>query len=700
MAFRRFDSQERSAYNRALTREHQQDMGPSTPNKLGRYEIVDEIGKGAMGIVYLARDPLIGRLVALKTFRIGYSVKDQDAEQFRIRFLREAQSAGILTHPNIVTIHDVVESSDDGLAFIAMEYVRGTNLKLVLQGEKLVTAQFVLDVMSHVGDALDYAHAHRVIHRDVKPANILITDDGRMKITDFGIARLDTSNLTQEGQLLGTPNYMAPEQIQGKEVDHRADLFSLGVVLYEMLTRHKPFQGENLTVVSHRIVYDPFTPPREYARELPLGVEQILNRALDKDPARRFQRARDLVEDLRQAFGGSRAVAPLPFVLPPAPPPASTDPAFNALNDTQSLSVTVVHPPAEVQLSDSTFSSASTSIPPPPLLPPPPLPVLEDSAASLAVPAAVRPRAPGAKGGAGRWLALTGALVLAAVVAGAGFKLWQGWSQASPPAELAPAISIQARLDALVQDAQRQLGRGDYAGAVGTLRKAEALAPENTVIRDMRQGSERSVELLAKARTQAETLEAQLELGRQALAAKRFTEAATAAMAALQLSPGQTEATELLAKAQAAQAAARKRQQKPAPATAGIPATVATLPAPGPAEPVPIDTSGESKEATLVVSLFSQFPRGSMMVYVNGRRVLQEQLRFVERGGLFRSKTAPGELSRSLTVQPGTSEVRLYVTPEGKKAQVRTFTGNFPGGSSRTLEIRLSEAGDVTANLN
>ena len=277
-------------------------MLPLTPPKLGRYEVVDEIGKGAMGVVYLARDPLIGRLVALKTFRIGYSVKDQELEQFRIRFMREAQSAGILSHPNIVTIHDVVEQTEEGLAFIAMEYVRGTNLKAVLQSEQPLSLGAVVDIVSQVAEALDYAHAHRVIHRDIKPANLLITGDSKVKITDFGIARLDTSNLTQEGQLLGTPNYMAPEQIQGKEVDHRADLFALGVVLYEMLTRHKPFQGENLTVVSHRIVYDHFTPPKEYARNLPPGVERVLDRALEKDPTRRYQRARDMLEDLRRVL--------------------------------------------------------------------------------------------------------------------------------------------------------------------------------------------------------------------------------------------------------------------------------------------------------------------------------------------------------------------------------------------------------------
>ena len=271
-----------------------------TPAHLGRYEILDEIGKGAMGVVYLAKDPLIGRLVALKTFRVGYSVKDQELEQFRARFRREAQSAGILSHPAIVTIHDVVEESEEGVAFIAMEYVRGTNLKVLLQRDAPLDLPWVAGVIEQVAGALDYAHSRGVVHRDVKPANIIITADNRVKITDFGIARIDSSNLTQEGQLLGTPNYMSPEQILGKDVDHRADIFSLGVVLYEMLTRHKPFQGDNLTVVSHRIVYDQFTPPAEHVRDLPPGVEAILSRALDKDPDRRYQKAADLAEDLRR----------------------------------------------------------------------------------------------------------------------------------------------------------------------------------------------------------------------------------------------------------------------------------------------------------------------------------------------------------------------------------------------------------------
>jgi predicted Ser/Thr protein kinase len=274
-------------------------MSATLPSRLGRYEVLEEIGKGAMGVVYLARDPLIGRLVALKTFRVGFAAKDEELTQFRSRFVREAQSAGILSHPNIVTIHDVVDEGANGICFIAMEYVKGTNLKQQLQNADPFSHNFVVEVISQVAEALDYAHSRGVVHRDIKPANILITADNKVKITDFGIARLDTSNLTMEGQLLGTPNYMAPEQIQGKDVDHRADIFSLGVVFYEMLTRRKPFQGENLTQVTHKIVYEPFTPPEEIVRDLPQGLSAVLTRCLQKDPNRRFPRAAEVARELR-----------------------------------------------------------------------------------------------------------------------------------------------------------------------------------------------------------------------------------------------------------------------------------------------------------------------------------------------------------------------------------------------------------------
>ena len=236
-------------------------------SKLGRYEVLNELGKGAMGVVYLAKDPVIGRLVAIKTIRDSQT-EDDDSEsrEFRERFVREAQTAGILSHPNIVTIHDIGEDTESRTSFIAMEYIEGRNLKSLLADKKKFSWDEVADLIAQIGEALDYAHRKGIIHRDIKPANIIMTTDGKVKITDFGIAKVASSNLTTTGQFLGTPNYMSPEQVSGAPVDGRSDIFSLGVVLYEMLTNRKPFSGDNLTAISYKIVHEDFTPPGELSR--------------------------------------------------------------------------------------------------------------------------------------------------------------------------------------------------------------------------------------------------------------------------------------------------------------------------------------------------------------------------------------------------------------------------------------------------
>ncbi|HEY9420243.1 MAG TPA: serine/threonine-protein kinase, partial [Thermoanaerobaculia bacterium] len=555
-------------------------MLPLTPTRLGRYEILEEIGKGAMGVVYLARDPLIGRLVALKTFRIGYSVKDQEMEQFRIRFMREAQSAGILTHPNIVTIHDVVEQSEEGLAFIAMEYVKGTNLKLLLQGDQPLSLRFVLDILSQVGDALDYAHANRVVHRDVKPANILITPDNKVKITDFGIARLESSNLTQEGQLLGTPNYMAPEQIQGKEVDHRADLFSLGVVLYEMLTRHKPFQGENLTVVSHRIVYDHFTPPRDYVHGLPSGIDRILARALEKDPARRYQRGREMVDDLRRLVEASSVQT-------------------GDLNETQSLSATVVLPsstlppplplpPAAAEKSSSLFSRWKKKTAPAPVPPQAPMadpgtgtgsrtgtgssatppPLVPDSAiadadtVSTAVPVLTPPRR---KTTPRRILGAAAVGLILAVLVAAGLMLAGDWVQPDGAERDASEDAYRSRVLSLVDQAQRQADSQRYAEAVDLIRQAEELAPNWRAIPKLRKEMEERAILFDQLVGKELQVVLAAQDAQKSLDDQRYEEALSKATAVLQMQPGNRDAIEILAQAQLGMVQARQRQAATAP---------------------------------------------------------------------------------------------------------------------------------------
>ncbi|MFZ2491558.1 MAG: serine/threonine-protein kinase, partial [Thermoanaerobaculia bacterium] len=257
--------------------------------KLGRYEVVRELGKGAMGIVYLAKDPVIGRLVALKTIRTIAGADDTETREFQQRFVREAQAAGILNHPAIVTVHDIGQDEASGISFIAMEYVEGQNLKEILAQGRPVAYDYIAEIIALVADALDFAHAKGIVHRDVKPANIILLER-RAKITDFGIAKIasGSANLTSTGQFLGTPNYMAPEQIKGAPVDGRTDIFSLGICLYECLTRRKPFGGDSLTSISYKIVHEAFPPLRDADPRVPEAFEAIVARALAKEPGRRY----------------------------------------------------------------------------------------------------------------------------------------------------------------------------------------------------------------------------------------------------------------------------------------------------------------------------------------------------------------------------------------------------------------------------
>ncbi len=279
----------------------------TSQKRFGRYLIVDELGRGAMGAVHLAKDPLIERDVAIKTL-----LPDLPAEvmgDLRERFLREARSAGRLNHPNIVTIFDVGEQ--DGVAYIAMEVLEGRSLQQMLRDPGRLPLATIASIAAQVGDALDHAQQSGIVHRDVKPANIMVSASGRAKLTDFGVAHVPSSSMTQTGAALGSPKYMCPEQVTGQPVDPRSDVFSLGVVLYEMLTRRTPFENAadtNVWALLHRIAAERHRPVAEIDRELPLVFDQILERALAKSPADRYQRAGDMANDLRNtrlagAFG-------------------------------------------------------------------------------------------------------------------------------------------------------------------------------------------------------------------------------------------------------------------------------------------------------------------------------------------------------------------------------------------------------------
>ncbi len=271
---------------------------------IGRYKVLGEIGRGGCGVVYRALDPGIGRVIAVKTILID----GQDAQAMRERFRREARSAGILSHPNIVTIHDF---SDDGeMMFIAMEYVEGKTLSEYMR-EGLVSVDFALSALYEAADALDYAHSHQIVHRDVKPANFLITRDGHVKMADFGIAKMLDSDvpLTSTGMVIGTAQYMSPEQIASQEVTARSDQFSLAVIAYEMLTGQKPFQGNSWASMMHAIVTSEPPPLKQYRKDLGDSVTKVLRKALAKVPAHRYSTCREFVEALDRSIFGTKGLS-------------------------------------------------------------------------------------------------------------------------------------------------------------------------------------------------------------------------------------------------------------------------------------------------------------------------------------------------------------------------------------------------------
>ena len=278
-----------------------------TTQQLGRYEILAELGRGAMGAVFRARDPKIDRIVAIKTIAVA-GADATSMQKYRQRFFREAQAAGRLSHPGIVTIHDVDEDEATHTPFIVMEYADGQTLyDFVLQspGGRLPPAT-ALELMEQVAGALHYAHSAGIVHRDIKPANIIVTAEGRTKIMDFGIAKISLSEATLPGQVLGTPAYMSPEQINGKAVDGRSDLFSLGVIAYWLLTGVKPFDGDTLTEVCAQVAGKNPQPASEAAPGLGAEYDHFLSRALAKDPAQRYQTGKEFVGGIRDLRSGAK----------------------------------------------------------------------------------------------------------------------------------------------------------------------------------------------------------------------------------------------------------------------------------------------------------------------------------------------------------------------------------------------------------
>ena len=404
-----------------------------SPNKIGRYEILGELGHGAMGTVYRAKDPAMDRVVALKTI-ISLALAGENGNDFRDRFFREARAAGSLTHPGIVPVFDVGEH--DGSPFLVMEFISGKTLADAMKRGDRLPLDRVCELGQKIAEALGYAHQHGVVHRDIKPANILLTSKEahgieRPKITDFGVAKLAAGHTTLTGQIVGTPAFMAPEQFTGATIDGRADIFSLGVVLYWMATGEQPFPGESITAVSYKVVHTEPVPPRKLNPSVPLKLESIILKCLAKNPEERYSTGEELARELGElrtagvATGVKTAAPALPsegsdpnatFIEKPpagknghaaaaqasAAPAASPNPRSKNLLVLSALAVAVIgaggwllfrrKDPQPSQVSAST--AVTNEAPPPPVVDPStPKPSSEAAPAAPAKPASKAPAA-------------------------------------------------------------------------------------------------------------------------------------------------------------------------------------------------------------------------------------------------------------------------------------------------------------------
>jgi serine/threonine protein kinase len=527
--------------------------------RIGKYEIVGELGRGTMGEVYKARDAVLNRFVALKTLTARVAPGDETLQ----RFQREAQAAALLNHPNIVTVHDFGEES--GLLYMAMELLEGTDLREAIDCDLLSTLDEKLDVMDGILAALDYAHAKGVVHRDVKPANIHLGPGRQVKIMDFGLARVSTSEMTQEGIVLGTPNYMSPEQALGDKVDGRSDLFSTGAVLYELLTGHKPFEADSTPSVLFQVVHRPAPPVRRWVPDVPTGIVAVVTRSLEKDREKRFASAGDMRAAI--AIARQSLTPPAPSKAPPLPRPRPSRPE---------------PPPLPPHAAPSLPPRASGAAPPPPPRPrtptPPPMAQVPDpptprpvpspsahgASSTTAPPGSARPVRRSRLGplGVGAGLAVLAIFALATV-------LWlrgRSPSSAAPGSSAAVGVLTQELVRKQIQLAHRELDDKNYAAAASEAEGALKLAP----------GNAEAAAVLASTRERTSELDRSIAEARRLLDSGDTSGASGELSHLLELDPRHPAAAELSARlnsafrAQADAAAASMREARTAALAAGV----------------------------------------------------------------------------------------------------------------------------------
>ena len=637
-----------------------------TVSRIGRYEILETLGRGAMGVVYLARDPLIDREVALKTLRVDLA--DEMADEFRTRFLREARAAGRLSHPGIVTIHDVGEDTASGVVFIAMELIRGRDLKqLLADGARFHPAE-AARIAADVALALDYAHSMGVVHRDIKPANIILTQDGTAKITDFGVARLESSNLTVEGQFIGTPNYMSPEQITGRLVDGRSDIFSLGVVLYALLTGARPFAGETMHEVTRHIVDEPCPIPSTVSSGLSPAFNPVVLRCLEKDPERRFQtagqvgRVLDALARSLAAAGaakkGSRTLAARPELATREMMAERVRQSAGADPTEQPESVTGAAP-------RGTLTAVLRRL-------------RRLDVRRLPLPAfmhwEVNPR--WAMAIAGGWLLVCAAVVLALAAA----------REEGPfPAPDDRTVANLHRTARRLQEARHQLAAGDLARSQASLASVLDQAPASTAARRLALELKRRTDAARQGSETAERVAGLVREGRQLFREERYDEAAERFAAALDLDEDSELAASYL-DLTLERSQARATRPTPAPARR----QQARQQRASPERSTPVAPTGRAR---LTVFFRSPLSTGSVVVSVEGASRHEIPFDFSERT-LFglRTRKGTGTVKDVFTLPAGERVVTAQVVgAERGLLGTATFRRTLRPGSDWTLRIDMAD---------
>jgi hypothetical protein len=649
----------------------------------GRYEILEEIGQGSMGVVYRAREARTGRLVALKALNDGgTSLDDRDLDRMRRLFLNEAGAGTLLTHSGIVTIYDLVDEPGSGEIFLVMELVEGQSLEEVLSRPEPIPFDYVVDVISKVADVLDHVHAHGVVHRDVKPANILLGSGSTVKVSDFGIADLYGSDLSDELRRDGSPSYMAPERVLGTGGDYRSDIWALGVVLYQLLTRRLPFEGESVAEVVRAIACDEPTPSAEHGVNLMPGLQPILDKALAKEPQERYQYAGEMADDLEQVQQGQLSLS--------ATLPALSIPDLGDLD--AAIAAPKEAPPKAESSAGGAFGLVRRAG------------EVFGSLRSRAAPILAAARL--------HWRLLavvTGALAMLAVVGGLAVED----TPQAPPAEAAPSAPSERQLQrleylALLEEARQLLEAGETAAAASLFAQAEALSPDARRIRTLRDDARRQAAAEVAAELDLEVA-GLVGLGEADLENGNLGDAEDAAQRALELTPEHPGATALADAVAEERRVRRQRAQQQVVAAPPVEVVVA-VPEPEPEpepEPLRIEQPIEPPEAPpatrfahLKVDFYSELPRGVVTVYREETQILRRPFRFVQKKGFMRSKGVSGGFDEQIKVDAGAGSFRVYLSLPGEATRVERLSGIVPAGTIRALQVRVSAKGEMTIALH